>query len=272
MRRLMPDEESPSPEPVAPRAAEPDEAGLGAPVPEHDLLRELAHPCEDTVVRTDTTAPYVGFASPRSATWDPLRQLLPKIQEGTPFVGMPDGQFEQADPLKLNLARFKQFWSVRDDQYHIGRVEFTDPGRHSGLTEEFLAVTVVHLGRRLVPAVSYFGGTKAGAVRKAAATLRVAGTPDWAKLGPAHAASVNFPLPFGRFVTAVTIEPRTSRETGRQYQLAVGHVRPANLEELDLLTRAVRDEDFLEQLQVAMDVFDSRLRILEDIARNGTAA
>jgi hypothetical protein len=272
MKTLMPDEESPSPEPVAPKVAEPDEAGLGAPVPEHDLLRELARPCEEPVVRTDSTAPYIGFASSRSATWDSLRQLYPKIQEGTPFVGTSERQFELADPLTYNLVKFRQFWSLRDDQYHIERAEFADPGRGSDLTEEFLAVTVVHLGRRLVPAVSYFGGTRAGAVRKAADTLRAAGSAGWAGLGPAHAASANFPLPFGRFVTTVTIEPRTGRETGRQYQLAVGHVRPANLEELDLLTRAVRDEDFLEQLRVAMDVFGSRLRILEDIAHNGTAA
>ena len=266
MKTLMPDEESPSPEPVAPKVAEPDEAGLGALVPEHDLLQELARPCEEPLVRTDGTAPYVGFASSRSATWDSLRQLHPKIQEGTPFVSLPDGQFELADPLIIYLVKFRQFWSLRDDQYHIERVEFADPGRGSDLTEEFLAVTIVHLGRRLVPAVSYLGGTKAGAVRKAADTLRAAGSAGWAGLSPAHAASANCPLPFGRFVTTVTLEPRTSRETGRQYQLAVGHVRPANLEELDVLNRAIQDQVFLEQLQVAMDVFGSRLRTLEDIA------
>ena len=70
----------------------------------------------------------------------------------------------------------------------------------------------------------------------------------------------------------MTIEPRTSRETGRQYQLAVGHVRPANLEELDVLSRAVKDPDFLDQLRVAMEVFGFRLRYLEQIAHGGTAA
>ena len=109
MKTLMTDEESPSPEPVAPKAAEPDEAGLGALVPEHDLLQELARPCEEPLVRTDGTAPYVGFASSRSATWDSLRQLHPRIQEGTPFVSLPDGQFELADPLILYLVKFRQF-------------------------------------------------------------------------------------------------------------------------------------------------------------------
>ena len=148
MKTLMPDDEAPDRDPRRDGGGRGGRGPPGVPVPEHDLLRELARPCEETVVRTDTTAAYVGFASSRSATWDSLRQLHPKIQEGTPFVGMSDGQFELADPLKFHLARFKQFWSVRDDQYHIERVEFTDPGRHSGLKEEFLAVTVVHLGRR----------------------------------------------------------------------------------------------------------------------------
>jgi hypothetical protein len=264
MKTLMSDDE--------PTGTAPGDAPAGAPlaVPGWDLLRELARPWEERVVRTDTSAPYVGFASSRSDTWDSLRQLHPKTQEGTPFVSMPDGQFEPADPLKLNLVRFKQCWSERDDQYRLARVVFTDPGRGSALTEEFLAFTVVHLGRRLVPAVSYFAGTKAGAVRKAADTLPAAGTPGWAGLSSAHAASANFPLPFGRFVTEVTIEPRTSR-AGRPYQLAVGHVRPANLEELDALHRALQDDGFLEPLRVALDVFGSRLRTLEDIARNGSA-
>jgi hypothetical protein len=272
MKTLMADDDAPEPGPGTPQVGAPIPVRPEDPVPEHDLLQELAIPCEETVVRTDGAAPYVGFASPRSATWEPLRQIHPKIKDGTPFLGMSDGQSELADPLIFSLVRFKQFFSKRDDFYHVERVEFTDPGRRSGLTEEFLAVTVVHLGRRLVPTVSYFGGTKAGAVRKAADSLRVAGTPDWAQLSPAHAASANFPLPFGRFVTTVTIEPRTSRETGRQYQLAVGHVRPSNLEELDVLNRSVKDPDFLDQLRVAMDVFLFRLRNLEGIARGGSAA
>jgi hypothetical protein len=271
MKSLMPDDEDK--EPVAkadrPAGAEPVPA---VPAPRQDLLEELARPCEESLVRTDGTAPYVGFAGPRSATWEALRQLYPRIQEGTPFVSLPDGQFELADPLKFNLVRYRQLWALRDDQYRIERVVFTDPGRGSAFTEEFLAVTVVHQGRRLVPAVSYFAGTKAGAIRKAADTLRAAGTPGWAGLSSAHAATANFPLPFGRCVTTVTIESHTSRATGRQYQLAVGHVRPANLEELDALHRAVQDEGFRGQLQVALDVFGSRLRTLEDIARNGTAA
>jgi hypothetical protein len=65
----------------------------------------------------------------------------------------------------------------------------------------------------------------------------------------------------------VTIEPRTSRETGRQYQLAVGHPRPANLEELGALMQALQEQDFLAQLEVAMDVYEFRLRNLEEIAR-----
>src|SRR4051812_43801261 len=91
MKTLMPDDEDK--EPVA-KAGQP----AGAPpvpavlAPGQDLLQELARPCEETVVRTDTTAAYTGFASSRSDTWDSLRQLHPKIQEGTPFVAMPDGQ------------------------------------------------------------------------------------------------------------------------------------------------------------------------------------
>jgi hypothetical protein len=271
MKTLMPDDEPPSSEPVVPKVAEPNEAGLGAPVAQQELLRELSCPCKETVVRTDSTARYVGFASSKSATWDSLRQLHPKIQEGAPFIGLSDGQLELVDTLMFFLVMFKQFWSVRDDQYLIEHVQFADPGRRSDLTEEFLALTIVLLGRRLVPTVSYFGGTKARAVRQAADTLRVAGTPAWAGLGPAHAASANFRFPFGRFVTAVTIEPRTSRKTGRPYQLAVGHPRPTNLEELDVLAQAVRDSDFMAQLQAAVDVYEFRLRNLEQIARGGAA-
>ena len=271
MKTLMSDEDT-TPGLAGPNLGEPAGARPGELEPKDDLLRELARPCVEPVVLTDTTAPYIGFASSRSGTWEPLRQLHPKIQEGTPFIGMSDGQFDLADPLQFHLVNYKQFWSLRDDQYYIKSVQFGDPGRRSGLSEEFLAVTVVHLGRRLVPTVSYFGGTKAGAVRKAAEALRMACSADWAGLGPVHAASSQFPLPFGRSVTAVTMEPRTSRETGRQYQLAVGHVRPATLEELDVLTKAVQDADFLGRLRIAIEVYGVRLRTLEEIAQGGAVA
>ena len=253
MRTLMPDEEAPDPAPVGTEGGEAAEARPIVPVPAqdwHDWLQELARPCEEPVVRTDTTAPYIGFASSRSPTWDfapaappqgpggrPLRRRCPTASSSWPTRSSSTWSASSSSGRRATISTTSSAWSSRD------------PGRHSGLKEEFLAVTVVHLGRRLVPTVSYFGGTKAGAIRPAADTLRKAGSPDWPTLGPAHAASANFPLPFGRFVTTVTVEPRTSRETGRQYQLAVGHVRPSNLEELDVLTQAVQDKEFLDQLQ-----------------------
>jgi hypothetical protein len=157
------------------------------------------------------------------------------------------------------------------DNYTIQTVEFSDPGRHSDLREEFLAACIVHLNQRLVPTVSYFGGTKAGALRQAADTLRQAGSPDWAKRSKAHAATANFPLPFGRFVAEVTLEPKTSKETGRAYHSAVGHVRLATLEELTLLTETIKDEEFQRQLKAALEIFASRLRVLEDIAAGAVA-
>jgi hypothetical protein len=263
------------------RAKEPNDQNPPADLPHEaasvpalneDRFKELAQPCEETVVLTDGSAPYNGFASKRSKTWESLLQLHSKIKEGTPFIGFPGGQFELADPLRLYLVRFKQFWSERDDQYNIQRVQFSDPGRRSELTEEFLALCVVHLEQGLVPTVSYFGGTKSGAVRRAADTLRLAGSADWAKLSPAHEASARCRLPFGRFVNEVTIEPRTSKETGRAYSLAVGHVRPTNLKELTALDRAINDDDFWQQLQLALGVFDSRLRNLEELADEIDAA
>jgi hypothetical protein len=251
---------------------EADKVTAGLPALTYDWLQELARPCDETVVRTDSV-PYVGFASKRAQSWKSLQQLFPTIMEATPFVGMPGGLFELADPLIFHVVRFRQFWSQRseDDQYTIQAVEFSDPGRHSDLREEFLAACIVQLNQRLVPTVSYFGGTKAGALRQAADTLRQAGSPDWAKRSKAHAATANFPLPFGRFVTEVTIEPKTSKETGRAYHSAVGHPRPTKPEELTLLTERIKNEEFQQQFHAALEVFASRLKVLEDIA-GGTAA
>jgi hypothetical protein len=273
MRTLMPDESPP--EGTSRRSHEDghEAAGPGGElVRQPDWLQDLTQPCEEPLIRTDSRCPYVGFASTRSANWETLRQLEPRIKEGIPFVGGADGQFELADPLKYNLAKYRQMWTQRDDQYRVERVEFHDPGRRSDLTEEFLALCVVHLGQRLVPTVSYFAGTKAGAVRPAAEALRKAGSPEWAQLGPAHAASARCRVPFGRFSTRVTIEPRTSRTTARQYLLAVGHVHPAGLEELDTLDQALKDPEFLDQLKAATDVYHDRLRLLEHLAKAGAVA
>jgi hypothetical protein len=70
-----------------------------------DWLQELARPCDESVVRTDSFVPYIGFASPRSQSWEPLRQLFPKLMEATPFVGMPGGLFELAEPLIFGVVQ-----------------------------------------------------------------------------------------------------------------------------------------------------------------------
>src|SRR4051812_46623876 len=95
MKTLMPDDEAPGPdgpaEDVACVPARATTAVAGGPVADQEWLRELARPCEEPVVRTDSRAPYVGFASARAATWEPLRQLNPKVHEGDPFVAGSDG-------------------------------------------------------------------------------------------------------------------------------------------------------------------------------------
>ena len=103
----------------AQRAEEPDASNAGLPALTDDWLQELARPCDESVVRTDSSAPYIGFASPRSQTWELLRQLFPKITEATPFVGKPGGLFELADPLIFYVVRFRQFWSQRDDNVTV---------------------------------------------------------------------------------------------------------------------------------------------------------
>jgi hypothetical protein len=236
-------------------------------------LEALAEPCVEEVFATGGKFAYVGFASDRSANWPALRQLYPKINAGDVFLGHADGQFELVDPLKFLLVKFRQVWTARDESYRLEAATFRDPGRNSGLTEEFLAMSVVLLrGEKLVPTVSFYGGTKAGAIRPAAQALVACGTPDWLKVSPAHAASAKCPLPFGRFITTVTIEPRVSRDKGRPYGLAVGHVAPTTLAEIAALEHALKDVDFQANFKLGLDVYQTRLEGLEAAAKEGAAA
>jgi hypothetical protein len=269
MKNLVPAEYAGYQAPTDPKHSTPLPA---MPERAQDLLRELEQPCNEPVVLTDGSAPYVKFASSKSDDWNALRQLHPQVQEGTPYLVHADNQLELIDPLKFHLIGFRQCWTLRDDQYQLEDVKFSDQGRHSEFKEEFLAHLIIQVGERLIPAVSSFRGTKAGAVRASADALRKAGSTDWAQMSPAHAASAQFRLPLGRFVTTVTLEARTSRDKGRSYLLAIGHVRPTKLEELDKLTQALGDPDFVTQLQSTTDVFKSRVEDLESIARESDAA
>jgi hypothetical protein len=185
-------------------------------------------------------------------------------------LGHSDGQFELLAPLKFFLVRFAQAWTDRDEAYNLRKVTFRFPGRTSVLKEEFLALTLVILpGDKMTPTVSWFGGTKAGAIRPAALALNNAGTPAWLKISPAHAASAKCLLPFGRFLTTVTVEPRRTKDLGRPYSLAVGHVAPTTLEEITSLDRALQDGEFRARFEEGFQVFQVRLSDLKNAASGG---
>ena len=195
MKTLMPDNDVTSPDQDAIKGVTGDTGATTAVAPVEnpttaDWLQELAKPCEETVVRTDTGAP-TGVRQPAGGHVGAAPPACPELEGGRPVRRGARWPIRLADPLKLHLVRFRQFWSsARAVPPRPRRVSRS--GRHSELTEEFLALTVVHLGPRLVPTVSFFGGNKAGAVRQAADTLRKAGTDEWSKMGPAHAASASF--------------------------------------------------------------------------------
>jgi hypothetical protein len=229
-------------------------------------LSELAEPTQETVCSSGGKFAYPGFASKRAATWEALQQLHPGVKEGDAFVGFEDGQLEVLGQFKLFLVRFKQMWTQRDDNYGLEEVVFTDPGRKAGFTEEFLTLCIVITPNQLVPVVGFFGGTKAGALRNGAQALLKASTPDWLRTSPAHAASAKCRLPFGRFTVSVTTKPLVSKSTGHPYQLAVGQVTPATLEEIAALEQALRDRDFCDRFKEGLEVFQARLEILKTMA------
>jgi hypothetical protein len=275
MRTLMADDDS---DPMSKEEGQNDVRPVDSPPPVPTSqapawLEALAEPCQEAVVSTGGKFDYIGFVSDRSSNWDALRQLYPRIKAGDVFIGRADGQFELLDPLRFLLIKFRQLWTTRDESYRLEAATFDDPGRHSGLTEEFLAMCVVLLpSGKMIPTVSYYGGTKAGAIRPAAQALVTCSTPDWLKVSPAHAASAKCPLPFGRFITTVTIEPRVSRDKGRPYGLAVGHVTPTTLAEIGALEQALKDADFRAAFKLGLDVYDARLESLEAAAQGGAAA
>jgi hypothetical protein len=281
MKRLMPEQEpehgstgnTPGTVPASPSnnlpatrvpALLPQEVGPDPAAP--TWLQELAEPVQESVVASGGRFAYPGFASKKAGTWESLRQLHPGVKEGDAFIGYPDGQLEVLQPFKLFLVKFKQCWTIRDDTNTLEEVTFSNPGRRSDYTEEFLTLCIVITPHRMVPVVGFFGGTKAGAIQPAAQALRKAGTPEWLKQSPAHSASAKCPLPFGRFVVHITTKQKTGRVSGLPYTLGVGQVTPASLEEIAALEKALQDPEFVAEFRRGLEVYQARLDSLESMA------
>lgn len=213
---------------------------------------------------TGTVGPYLFSASTRSEKW--AQQAAAGARDGDFMIGGIDGKFVPVMPLRFHLLTAFTCRSEWNDRNDVVSVKPDIRERCRRTKEHVLAVVAVVVGDRLIAAKAEFVGAKHKPGTVGVLALNDAADPTWLEYSEAHKVSGQFPLPAGRFLVLVGLEPRTSKTTGRPYIEAVAQVQPSQAADMQRFARMLEDETFRKQLAQASNSFSARKSQLERLA------
>lgn len=171
-----------------------------------------------------------------------------------------EGNLIACKPLKFFLTAATQFRSKMENDGSISTVSL-DMSRRD-MDEHYVCMMLVIHGDNLIPCKFDHRTTKAKAAIESIRALHQANTPEWGKLSPAHAATVSFPIPWGRVVTEVTTQRKVGK-SGLPYYAAEPNVRPATTHEMQLLTKFAADQDNLNLFNTVNSEYEARVNELK---------
>lgn len=171
-----------------------------------------------------------------------------------------EGNLIACKPLKFFLTAATQFRTKMENDGSISTVSL-DMSRRD-MDEHYVCMMLVIHGDNLIPCKFDHRTTKAKTAIEAIRGLHQAISPEWGKLSPAHAATVSFPIPWGRVVTEVTTQRKVGR-SGLPYFSAEPNVRPANTHEMNLLTKFAADQENLNLFNTVNSEYEARVNELK---------
>lgn len=214
------------------------------------------------------SGPYVARASDRSPNWPSLSAA--GVGNGDLYLGA-EGLYLRTMPLTYWLVASTVFKTLMDDlgNFQHATTDLNAEKSPGGLKldEHVLALIVVDLGDRLVPAKCDFRGTLSGAVSPTLKAVQQAGDPKWAALSDAHKVAAAFPVPWGRVVATATTQPRTSRASGRKYYAGAAVCRPATIAQMQRLQAATQDAAFTALLEQAKQGYAERFETIRAMCK-----
>lgn len=221
---------------------------------------------------------YIGFASNASEKFGEMQAI--GLTDGEPFLHHNGSYVKLPVPkLEFFVLMGEEFQTIMvgkkgEFRYATRDMEEEHPGIQIGgniakLEKHYITLCLVKLGDTLVPIKGDFRGTKSGGLETALRAIKAASDPEWATRSPANRVACAFPKPFGRVFHGITTSRHISMGNGNPYYRANCQSRPSNESEIMLLVNSFNDEDFLLQLNEAKKNYDSRVKIMDDLATNG---
>jgi hypothetical protein len=220
-------------------------------------------------VNTDQVGgtPYVTFFSPKSPKAGDYKLIMPSVKEPDPIM-VPAAPYT---PFMLSrfdyfLVAAKQVWLDAEDDGAINRVSYVV--RDDGFMENIEAVLIVLHDGRMFPARATFRTTKCNGPRVSCKALKLADNNDgsWAKQSAAHAATLQIPFVWGRFVSNLTCQQRTAKQSGRKYFLSQVTIKPTTPDQVSALAAALKNDGFKRDMAAVVAAFESRLSHLAEHA------
>lgn len=199
---------------------------------------------------------YGVYSSSRSKNYD--KYLKAGASEGDAVINI-EGNLVVCKPLKFFLAAAFGCRSKMENDGNISAVSLDIKNYTQAIKDEhFACLILAFVNGSLVPCKFDLRTTKSKAASETIRTLHQAMTPEWANLSPLHAATMSFSVPWGRVITEVNTTRKVSG-SGLAYHEAIPSCRPANTDEMKLLTAAVQDEQFVETFKKIEGEYQKRV-------------
>lgn len=187
--------------------------------------------------------------------------------------GVADGEFYLDNAGQVIPLKNFRFWLVKAAAF---KTEMNASGeivaatrdldaRAKGLEEHAVALVLVDTPAGVIPAKVDFRKAQAPAFKAAADGVKMASDPAFPKISDAARVAAQFPIPWGRVVTAVTVERKISKTSGKPYFRADGSVTPSTVTDMEKLLKALQDDGFAALVDAAEKSYDFRVKQIEKV-------
>jgi hypothetical protein len=218
-----------------------------------------------------STAPAIPEDSFRAPGGPYVGQLQPNTGKRPALVaaGCADGDFYLDEggtvtPLKqfrfwlLQAAAFRTVQSATGDVVSASR----DMSDKSKGDEHIVTLIVVDAGGRLVPAKADFRRAQWQAASAAIEGVRQATSVEFPKMSDAARVAAQFPAPFGRVTTTVSVQKKVSRTSGKSYFVCSGTTAPTSVTDMQRLADALKSDAFITSAEAAQKSYAARVEML----------
>ncbi len=213
-------------------------ASTALAVPPSSALTSAAALSDDTPIELPVA--FMGFYSKKSNRALEIKQAIPSITEGCPFVGYGIDQYKLVDAIQVMDGQRKYF-SKSDGEGNV--IAASETNSDETPNEMILANVLVYTSDAIIPTTTTFRGTKSRCVsdfvKGAMATTRE----GWVdEQGPIGKRLVELP-PRLRVVGTITLQQKTSKG-GFMYHLGRCKCSVLDDSQVELLIGALNDEKF----------------------------